>query len=53
MIQILQKNLSKNFDVYVNDAFSVSHKQHASIVGITYYLPSLAGDSLLDEMKNL
>jgi len=47
------KELSKNFDVYVNDAFSVSHKQHASIVGITYYLPSLAGDSLLDEMKNL
>ena len=47
------KKIAKNFDVYVNDAFSVSHRQHASIVGITHYLPSVAGDSLLDEIKNL
>ena len=47
------KGLAKNFDVYVNDAFSASHRQHASIVGITYYLPSVAGDSLLDEINNL
>ena len=47
------KELAKNFDVYVNDAFSASHRQHASIVGITHYLPSVAGDSLLDEINNL
>jgi len=47
------KGLAKNFDVYVNDAFSVSHRQHASIVGITHYLPSVAGDSLLDEINNI
>ena len=47
------KKLAKNFDVYVNDAFSASHRQHASIVGITHYLPSVAGDSLLDEINNL
>ena len=47
------KGLAKNFDVYVNDAFSASHRQHASIVGITYYLPSVAGDSLLDEINNI
>jgi len=47
------KELAKNFDVYVNDAFSASHRQHASIVGITHYLPSVAGDSLLDEINSL
>jgi len=47
------KELAKNFDVYVNDAFSASHRQHASIVGITHYLPSVAGNSLLDEINNL
>ena len=47
------KELAKNFDVYVNDAFSASHRQHASVVGITHYLPSVAGDSLLDEINNL
>ena len=44
------KKLAKNFDVYVNDAFSVSHRRHASTVGITHYHPSVAGDSLLDEI---
>ena len=47
------KELAKNFDVYVNDAFSASHRKHASIVGITHYLPSVAGYSLLNEIKNL
>ena len=47
------KELSTCFDIYINDAFSVSHRRHASIVGITKYLPSLAGYSLLNEIKNL
>lgn len=47
------KKLSECFDVYINDAFSASHRNHASIVGITKYLPSLAGNNLLNEMNNL
>jgi len=47
------KSLAKNFDVYINDAFSASHRNHASIVGITNYLPSLAGFFLVDEIGKL
>ncbi len=37
------KKLSEPGDIYVNDAFSVSHRAHASTEGITKYLPSAAG----------
>ena len=47
------KNLCKNFDAYVNDAFSVSHRNHSSIVGIPKFLPALAGFSLRNEIKNI
>lgn len=40
-------------DVYVNDAFSVSHREHASVVGIPKVLPSYAGLSLEKEIKEL
>jgi len=40
-------------DVYVNDAFSCSHRAHASIVGIAQKLPSAAGFLLQDEIENL
>jgi phosphoglycerate kinase len=45
--------LSRFGDVYVNDAFSVSHRTHASIIGITKYLPGYAGFQLEEEVKNL
>jgi len=45
--------LSRYGDVYVNDAFSVSHRPHASIIGITKYLPGYAGLQLVDEINNL
>ena len=47
------KRLSKNFDYYINDAFSASHRKHASIVGITKFLPSLCGLSFEKEILAL
>lgn len=47
------KKLSKLGDIYVNDAFSVSHRAHASITGLPKYLPSYAGFQLEEEIKNL
>ncbi len=47
------KALSGLADIFVNDAFSVSHRKHASVVGITKYLPSFAGLQLEKEIKTL
>lgn len=47
------KYLASFGEVYVNDAFAVSHRAHASVVGITKYLPSYAGFLIEDEVKNL
>lgn len=40
-------------DVYVNDAFSCSHREHASITGISKHLPSYAGRLLEEEVTQL
>lgn len=45
--------LSKMGDIFINDAFSVCHRAHASVVGITKHLPSGAGFLLEKEIKNL
>lgn len=45
--------LTKPFDVYVNEAFSASHRAHASIAGVTRYLPSYAGFRLMEEVTKL
>lgn len=47
------EKLSKLADIYVNEAFSVSHRKHASIVGITKFLPRFAGFHLAKEVKVL
>jgi phosphoglycerate kinase len=47
------QKLAQLGDIYVNDAFSVSHRTHASIVGVPKYLPSYAGLQLEAEIKNL
>ena len=47
------KQLSTGFDIYVNDAFAVSHRAAASTVGVTKYLPSYAGLLLEKEIKNI
>ena len=40
-------------DIYVNDAFSCSHRAHASVSKITEFLPSFAGLQLETEINAL
>lgn len=40
-------------DIYVNDAFSCSHRAHASVAGITKHLPFAAGRLLQQEVEAL
>ncbi len=47
------RRLAKLGDLYVNDAFSVSHRKHASVAAITQYLPSYAGLLFEEEVENL
>lgn len=47
------KKLSNLAQIYVNDAFASSHRAHASIVGVTKYLPSFAGLRLQKEVEEL
>ena len=47
------KQLASFGDVFVNDAFAVSHRNAASIVGITKFLPSYPGLKLESEVKNI
>lgn len=42
-------NLANGCDIYVNDAFAVSHRAHASVEAITKVIPVVAGGFL---MKN-
>ena len=44
---LFAKKLASCADIYVNDAFAVSHRANASVEAITKYLPGYAG-SLLD-----
>ncbi len=43
--------LSELGDVYVNDAFGTTHRAHASVTGVTEFLPSCAGMLLESEIK--
>jgi len=45
--------LARLADVYVNDAFAVCHRVHASVEAIRKYLPRVAGLLLESEIKNL
>jgi phosphoglycerate kinase len=47
------KELAKNADVYVNDAFGVCHRNHASVSAITKYLPAAAGLLLEKEIETM
>ena len=47
------KHLAKLADIFVNDAFSCSHRAHASVSKITEFLPSFAGLQLKTEINAL
>ncbi|MCR4623268.1 MAG: phosphoglycerate kinase [Alphaproteobacteria bacterium] len=40
-------------DFFVNEAFSVSHRKHASVFGIPQFLPSDLGENFKKEIKNI
>ncbi len=45
--------LAQSGDAYVNDAFSVAHRAHASTEGITHYLPAYCGLAMQAELDAL
>ena len=47
------EKLVNSHDAYVNDAFGVSHRRHASVVGPPAFLPSAAGLLLQKEIESL
>ncbi len=51
--QKFAKHLSSLGDIFVNDAFSCSHRSHASIYQISKYLPSFSGLQLDLEVSAL
>ncbi|MBE6461626.1 MAG: phosphoglycerate kinase [Alphaproteobacteria bacterium] len=46
-------DLARGFDLFVNDAFAVSHRAHASTVGVAEILPSYVGTLLASEIEHL
>jgi len=51
--QEMSKSLASLADIFVNDAFGTAHRAHASTVGVTEYLPAVAGLLLEKEIKYL
>lgn len=49
----LAKNFASLADIYINDAFSVSHRDHMSFTSLPKYLPSYFGLSFINEVTNL
>jgi phosphoglycerate kinase len=47
------KKISNLGDIYINDAFSCSHRAHSSIEGITKYIPSYCGLQFIEEINAL
>jgi len=47
------KKISSLGDIYINDAFSCSHRSHASVEGITKHIPSYYGLQIAEEINAL
>lgn len=50
---VFSAELARGFDLFINDAFAVSHRAHASTVGVAEILPSYAGKLLANEIEHL
>jgi phosphoglycerate kinase len=50
---LFAEELARLGDIFINDAFSASHRSHASIVTLPKLLPSFAGPLFYEEMNNL
>ncbi len=50
-VESFAKELSKNGDIYINEAFSCSHRAHASVSEITKHIDSFAGKMLFEEVN--
>ncbi len=51
--KVFALNLAKYGDIYVNEAFPVSHRKDASIVLLPKLIPAYAGFQLSEEVENL
>jgi phosphoglycerate kinase len=51
--EVFAQELSRLGEIYVNDAFSASHRAHASVVGVPKFLPHYAGMVVRDEIQQL
>jgi len=49
----LARAIAANGDFYVNDAFSASHRAHATTEGIAHLLPAYAGRAMQKELEAL
>ncbi len=47
------RSLAALAEMYVDDAFANAHRAHASVVGVTKFLPSYAGLLMRDEVREL
>ena len=47
------KQLASIADIYINEAFSCSHRAHASVTGITKFIRSYAGETIINELDSL
>jgi len=51
--EVFAQQLATLADIYINEAFSASHRTHTSIVGVAKLLPAFAGFHLQKEVENL
>lgn len=47
------RQLADGFDIFVNDAFSASHRDHASVTGVAKFIPGYAGMRLQKEISEM